>query len=324
MNRFLRLLGKSLAALLIIFTSCKEGEEVFDAIVDAEQRGAILRTVNLISNELPIGVSDARFAVELEEQDQQNGDLLSSVEVFVGFNDNTVPDGGTDLDVAESLFATITAGEFTTGEFGLPRTTVDIPLTEMLSFTGVQESDLFGGDNFSIRFELVLTDGRRFSNDDNSGTITGSYFSSPFLYTPTVVCPVDAELFVGAYDLVSVVPGLFGDPVFVEGTVELSVGETSTQRVFSAVYLVDIGQGPREFSFDFVCGNVIPGPDQASGLGCAGGDGLAIGPPEEGVDPGNYDFVTLDDSTFNIVLTDNVRSDCGGGPVVAEVRLTKQ
>ena len=322
MRRFLsNHIGKCLAALLIILTACKDGEEVFDQIVAEEQRGAILRTVALISNELPIGVADAGFAVEIEEQDQQNGDLLSSVEVFVGFNDNTVPDGGTDLDVAESLFSTIPASEFTTGEFGLPRTTIDIPLSEMLSFTGVSEADLFGGDNFAIRLELVLTDGRRFSNDDNSGTITGSYFSSPFLYTPTVVCPVGADQFVGTYVIDQVVPGIFGADTWGSGTVvELSVGEISTQRVFEAVYLPAfmIGNGPRAFAFDLVCEGVIPLPTQASGLQCS--SGITLGPPQDG-DFGTYD--PFDDSVFTIILRDDESDDCGGG-VDATVRLTKQ
>ena len=322
MRRFLsNYIGKSLAALLIILTSCEEGKEVFDQIIESEQRGAILRTVALISNELPIGVADAGFAVELEEQDQQNGDLLASVEVFVGFNDNTVPDGGTDLDVAESQFSTITASEFTTGEFGLPRTTVEISLAEMLAHTGVQEADLFGGDNFSVRFELVLTDGRRFSNDDNSGTITGSYFSSPFLYTPTVVCPVGADQFVGTYVIDQVVPGIFGADTWGSGTVvELTIGEISTQRVFEAVYLPSfmIGNGPRAFAFDLVCGGVIPTPSQASGLQCS--SGITLGPPLDGAF-GSYD--PMDDSTFTIILRDDESDDCGGG-VDATVRLTKQ
>ena len=182
-------LGVLLGAIALIFTACAEGDEVFDQIVEAEQRGAILRTISVVSNELPIGQSDSFFGVDLEVQDQQNGDLLGSVEVFLSFADNTVEPGGTDKSAAEALVSTISSGDFTTGEFGLPRASFSITLPEMLSNLGLAESDVDGGDIFSIRFELVLTDGRRFSNDDNSGTITGSYFSSPFLYTATVVCP---------------------------------------------------------------------------------------------------------------------------------------
>ena len=315
-----RYIGKSIAIFLIVFTACEDGEEIFDQIRGAEQRGAILRTVNLISNELPIGVADAGFTVELEVQDQQDGALLSELDVFVGFNDNTVPDGGTDLDVAESLFSTIPASSFTTGEFGLPRTMVDIPLSEMLSFTGIQETDLFGGDQFTVRFDLNLTDGRTFSNDDNSGTITGSYFSSPFLYTPTVVCPVGEDQFVGTYVVTQVVPGIFASNTWGDGVeLELTIGETSTQRVFEAVYLPDfgIGNGPAAFAFDLVCEGVIPIATQGSGLQCA--SGITLGPPRDGVF-GSYD--PFDDSTFTIIFRDDESDDCGGG-LDATVRLTK-
>ena len=182
-------LGVILGAVILLFTACAEGDEVFDQIVAAEQRGAIIRTLSVISNELPIGQSDSFFGVDLEVQDQQNGGLLGSVEVFLSFADNTVEPGGTDKSASEAMVATIPAADFTTGEFGLPRTSYSITLPEMLSSLGLAESDVDGGDVFSIRLELVLTDGRRFSNDDNSGTITGSYFSSPFLYSATVVCP---------------------------------------------------------------------------------------------------------------------------------------
>ena len=243
-----------LLAPLALVTSCEDGETVFDEIIANEQRGAVLRTVNLISNELPIGVADAGFSAELEVQDKENGGLLESLDVFVGFRDNTVPEGGTDLDVAEALWGNIPASAFSIGEFGLPRTTVSVPLTELLAFTGVDEADLFGGDQFTIRFVLNLTDGRSFSNDDNTGTLTGSFFASPFLYTPTVICPVAEDQFVGTYVINDVTGGVFGT-VWGDGTVvELSIGETSTQRVFEAVYLPQfaIGNGPAAFAFDLI------------------------------------------------------------------------
>ncbi|MET1260313.1 hypothetical protein ABV409_13270 [Flagellimonas sp. DF-77] len=321
MKRIIKnILGFASLASVLMFTACEDGDTVFDTIIDAEQRGAILRTVNLISNELPIGVADAGFSVEVEVQDQANGNNVNNIEVFVGYRDNTVAEGGTDLDVAESLFTTIPSSEFTIGEFGLPRTSFAVTLVEMLSFTGVSEDDLFGGDQFTVRFELVLNDGRRFSFADNSGTLTGSFFSSPFLYTPTVVCPVGAEQFVGDYVVNQVVPGIFSSNTWGDGTtVTLAIGETSTQRVFEAVYLPDfgIGNGPRAFAFDLVCESVNPIASQASGLQCSGG--ITLGPPIDAA-PGTYD--PFDDSVFNIVLRDDESDDCGGG-VDAEVTLTK-
>ena len=184
-------IGKIFALLLVIFTSCEDGNEVFDQIVADEQRGAVLRTVSTLESEALYDVASSTiigggFSVILEEQDQQNGDLLSSVDVFLGFLDNT--DSGTDNSRDEISLETIPGSAFSTGEFGLPRVEYSLTAEEMQTALGLTGDQIFGGDQFTIRFELVLTDGRRFSNDDNSGTITGSYFSSPFLYNMNVVC----------------------------------------------------------------------------------------------------------------------------------------
>ena len=311
-----------LAALTLVM-GCAEADKVYDEVIEGTTRGAILRTNELISNELPIGVADAGFAVELEVQDVESGDLLDNLDVYIGFRDNTVEDGDPDLDVPQALFGNIPASEFAIGEFGLPRTTFEVSLDEMLSFTGVDEADLFGGDQFEVRFVLNLTDGRSFSNDDNSGTLTGSFFSSPFLYTPTVICPVTEEQFVGDYLLVTAPDSpVGGTPVWNEQVVTLSIGETSTQRVFSAVYLEDlgIGNGASEFVFDLICGGVSVPSGQASGLQCSAG--ITLGPPVGGEAPGTYD--PADDSSFTIVFAEDESNDCGAGTPNITATLTKQ
>ena len=114
-------LGAILGASALLLTACAEGDEVYDQIAAAEQRGAILRTISIVSDELPIGASDSFFGVDLEVQDQQNGGLLSTLDVYLSFTDNTV-DGGDDKSKGEALASSIPASAFTTGEFGLPRT----------------------------------------------------------------------------------------------------------------------------------------------------------------------------------------------------------
>jgi len=176
------------AVASLMFTSCDEGDAVVDQVTANTERGAILRTVNVISNELPIGVADGFFGVDLEIQSENDGKLVSSVDVFASFRDNT-PDNGKGETTDESMVENISTAGFEIGEFGLPRFSYEVTLPTLLSATGVSEDDIDGGDQFRVRFELVLTDGRRFSFDQNSGTLTGSYFSSPFLYSATIVCP---------------------------------------------------------------------------------------------------------------------------------------
>ncbi len=178
----------ALAFSSLLITSCDEGNAVVDDITSNTLRGAILRTVNVTSNELPIGVAEGFFGVELEIQDSENGNLVETVDVYANFRDNT-PDNGKGATTTDVLVGTVPKSTFTIGEFGLPRFGYEITLPELLSGTGVAESEIDGGDEFRVRFELVLSDGRKYSFAQNSGTLTGSFFASPFLYTATIVCP---------------------------------------------------------------------------------------------------------------------------------------
>jgi hypothetical protein len=180
-----------LALASLLFSSCDEGTAIVDDITANTERGAILRTVSVTSNELPIGVSEGFFGVDLEIQDAENGALVESVEVYANFRDNT-PDNGKGATTTDILVETIAKSTFTVGPFGLPRFSYQITLPELLTGTGVAESEIDGGDQFRVRFELVLSDGRRFSFAQNSGTLTGTFFASPFLYSATIVCPPKA------------------------------------------------------------------------------------------------------------------------------------
>lgn len=173
----------------LLFAACEEGDKVVDDIVASEARGAVLRTINVISDEIPIGQGDANFAVELEVQDQENGNLVQAVEAWVSFTDTTVEEGETDFSTEEFLAETLDASTFSTGEFGLPRFSYSITLSELLAILPISDATVNGSDEFNIRFELVLIDGRRFSVADNNGNITGTFFNSPFLYSALVTCP---------------------------------------------------------------------------------------------------------------------------------------
>lgn len=301
------------AALLTI--SCEDSNKVVDQVVDGTERGAILRTANLISNELGIGDATAGFSVELEVQDEENGALVSSVNVYVGFRDNTDL-VGPGTDVAETLFGSVDASTFTTGPFGLPRFTYSATLSEMLSHVGRTEADITGGDQFTIRFELVLTDGRTYSFADNTGTLTGSFFRSPFLYTPTVTCPVASDKFVGDYLIEQVSPYVDGPTLSDGSVVTLAVGSTSVTRVFQTANYPDYCSTLRDFTIELICGEINI-PNQNSGCACGdGGDWFTNPTVKETYDPN-------DDSVFLVTFTDDAQSNCSS-PAQTTYRFTKQ
>ena len=177
----------------LLFSACEEGDKVFDQIVDGETRGSILRTIEVTENTIEYDVVSSTllsggFSATVEVQDQENGNLLSSLEVYLGYNDNTKSKGNSTIGDTEVLVHSFSLSDGAIGEFGLPRFTYSTTAAEMQSALQLTGDDIFGGDAFTIRFEIVRTDGARYSAADNSGTITGSYFSSPFEYTSTLVC----------------------------------------------------------------------------------------------------------------------------------------
>ena len=188
-NKYIGIIG-----LLLMFSmSCSDSDEIVDQINDGVTRGAILRTIDLISNSVAINSATnvlnagEEFSVVLEFQDNEDGNLLDVMNVFVSYDDNT--DDDVDNSRAEVLVEAIPASSFTAGSRGFPQIAYAISAQEMQSVVGLSNEQLgLGGDRFRVRFEVVLTDGRVFSQADNSGTITGSFFNSPFLYNVNVVC----------------------------------------------------------------------------------------------------------------------------------------
>lgn len=307
------------------FTSCTEEDNVIDDVFSGVTSGAVLRTIAITSNEIPINDEAATFAVELEAQDNQDGALLESVDVYVTFTDGSDDDGDSSGATAGEVFLrNIPADSFEPGPFGLPRYTLVITAPEFLAAVGLEFENTFGGDSFNTRLAMNLTDGRVFSVDNAGGIITGGFFASPFQYNTPIVCPVMEDEFVGPYTVTNNSAGVLGFNVFEEGgtvTLYIPEGGTSVERAFDYVYLPDagVGQDPVDFAMSFVCNEVIIPAGQNSGLQCS--SGLTIGPSPNGE---NGIYTTGDDSVVILKFTDNEGSDCGEEPKDVVATLTKQ
>ena len=315
---------------LTVFTlnSCDE-ERVVDDVNNTVTSGLILRTISLIRNEIPIGAEDAGFTVLLEAQDEQDGALLESVDVFVTFNDGSPDVGDTSNGiVGEELFVmNVPASAFTEEPVdGLPRGIIDIPASQLLSLVNLDSENLFGGDNFQERLVANLTDGRSFTNTDVNGNVgQGTFFRSPFIYTTNVVCPVEG--FLGEYQL-TVLEGVF--PAFnatlsyPDGPVNIIPGEGDTERVIEELcFLPEFGVFCGPFNLQLICGEVIvPEQTPGGGVGCGG----AILSSTDGVDDlGQYDF--QNDTTFQVRFLDNQPGDSNcedAPPYTVTFELTRQ
>jgi len=193
---------KSIYKVLIIalgfFTafSCSKPDNAIYDVFDGLEHGAVLRTLNRVNTNFNLFDMNSTFEIEVEEQDEQKGKLLSEVKVYLSYTDNVAD--GVDNNKTDLLASTIPASAFTTSANGLPSTTVSLTFAEALSALGLSAGQYAGGDEITVRLELVLTDGRTFSADDASGSLQGSYFQSPYAYSAGILC-VPASPFPGDY-----------------------------------------------------------------------------------------------------------------------------
>jgi hypothetical protein len=186
----------ALVILTISMIGCSEPDNAIYDVFDGLSHGAVIRTLTRTSTNFNIFDLNSTFDITVETQDEQNGKLLSKVDVYVDFKDKTP--GGTDNSKAEVLVTSIAAASFTTSANGLPTTGVKATLSETLAALGLVSGQYDGGDQFTYRLELVLTDGRTFSAADGSGSLQGSYFSSPYAYSAGILC-IPASPITGNY-----------------------------------------------------------------------------------------------------------------------------
>lgn len=171
-----------LLSLALITFACEEPDNVINDILDNYGTGAVLRTISS-SGEYNFYAPDSSvFSATIEEHDVEDGGLMQNVEVYVNLN------GG-----SEALLKTLTPADFTTGPTGLPRTDLTVTLGEAIGALGLNSSQYTGGDAVNIRLQLNLTDGTSFSSDSVTGSMTGSYFKSPYVYSMIIKCiPIGA------------------------------------------------------------------------------------------------------------------------------------
>ena len=179
-------------AIVVSFNSCEDSNNTIDEVF-AFENGAVLRTLEVISNTMNNSVPDSYFSVMVEEQDVEDGALLKSVGVYVSIRDLTTINGLTVAD--DMLIKTIPASEFSTDTpFGLPRATITVTYAEAASAMGLSPAAVSGGDLFVFELRLELTDGRIFGGDSAASIITGGFFSSPFFYNALILCaPQDGD-----------------------------------------------------------------------------------------------------------------------------------
>lgn len=169
------------AALAFVFQGCTEDESVITDVLADTTRGAILRTLSSSFPDVAEGSTASSFTGTFEIQSDVSA-AITSVNIYGEFVDNT----GSTPGNASGLIQTLTTFDDT--EFGLQGFTYTTGVAEILGAAGVSLDAVEAGDQYRVRFELVAEDGRTFSFGQNTGTLTGGFFRSPFRFTANVIC----------------------------------------------------------------------------------------------------------------------------------------
>jgi hypothetical protein len=201
---------------LVLFQSCEEGDQTIDYVFDNVTRGATLKTIEIVSPNFDFGDPSVEWSVLVEYRDHVDGTNLSEVGIYVTHI-------GANGASPEVFVKSITEAEFTgngPAPESFPQGELKASLTEVLNALGYTEGDYEATDQFVMRMELVLKDGRTFTNNASGNVTGGSFFSSPFQYSAQFFCNLtDASLFdgnwvvtvdtwadYGAGDIVPVIP----------------------------------------------------------------------------------------------------------------------
>ena len=164
-----------LVALTVGFVSCQDGDNSIDELFANTQTGAFVRTLEEIKDEVNLNDPADAYAIRVEVQDEQFGDLFQSLDVYVIF------DG--DITTPEALLATYTPGDATNSDNDLPELLLTSTFAELASAAGVPQGDVMNNDDFDLRLVLNLTDGRSYTDSDVNGNVSGGqYFQSPMAY----------------------------------------------------------------------------------------------------------------------------------------------
>lgn len=316
-----------ISGLLFLNVSCTDGGKAIEEVTETVERGAVLRTVVLESNDFLIDDLTSVFALQLEEQDKENGGLLERVEVFIHFKDNT-PENG-NMSTAEIPLDTFEASQFTNGPNNLPRKDFALTFQQAMDAVGIGVGQVQCKDQFIIRLNLLLSDGRSFSTGTASSNIIAfdTFFSSPFEYTINIVEPIAADLFTGIYRVESILDGPNG-PTFVDcDIIEITKGRSNTTREFFAwhnLYHRSIEE-KRRWEFNVVCDQAVFGKNQLSspeGYCQFNAAPILLGPGDE-----NAPLNPNDDSVFELWFVEGYLGfdgSCSFGTAPSRYRFSKQ
>ena len=253
------------------------------------------------------------FSVEVRAHDEKQGDFFDFVRVYIEFKSNT-SNGVNNRD--EVVLEEIPRSEFYSGEYGRPRTLLEYSFQEALDALGLTINDVAPGDQFFIRPDMHLKDGRIIGYANRSPSIIADFCeNSPFYYQINVINPIQDDLYTGTYNY-EVVSSSNIDAVTESGITTIINGDYANQRRSSFLDFTIAG--------DFI----LPDIYQERGGVCRFGGGIVFWGPQDT----NFGLLDLqDDSVFEADFIIGYDGWVGGNlsinpidPITVRYRFSKQ
>lgn len=173
---------KKILLLVIASTmiwSCSSDDENNVPSINDLDNGALVEVVTTANSTIFNNNLDGSLDTVVEYRDSENGSLLDDFNIYITFIDNSENTGDSTNAIVnqEVLLRTVEPTEFTLGQDGFPRHNLIITTEDLLAITDNSLDGIAAGDEFIVRFELVLTDGRIFSenNTGSNGGLTSDF-----------------------------------------------------------------------------------------------------------------------------------------------------
>jgi len=157
-------------------------EMMTDYMLSEYTQGAALRQISKTGEYQAASPSTSSMSWVMEPHDKEGGALTQNVEMYISYNGSFSGRAST----SEILLRTIDRSDMYDGPVGLPRFETSLSLSDALAAMGL--SEFGGGDIVNVRFKLNLTNGESYSRSSVTGSMTGSYFRSPFSYPLIIGC----------------------------------------------------------------------------------------------------------------------------------------
>lgn len=298
-----------LSIILFTLVSCSSDDKPIDILLNAP-KGALLINTDIGNDNFLITDLQSEFSVEVRANDQEKGAFFDFVRVYISFQSNTTQ-GVNNKD--EVVLRDIPRSEFYIGEFGRPRTLLNYSFQEALDALGLTINDISPGDQFYLRPDMHLKDGRTIGYLNRSPSIIAETCeNSPFYYQINVINPIQDILFTGTYSY-EIIASSNIDVVPESGITTIINGEYPNQR--------------RSSFLDFtVAGNfILPDIYQERGGLCRIGQNIIFwGPQDDSFGTLNFQDDSVFEADFMIGYDGWVGGDLSLDPITVRYRFSKQ